>query len=203
MPENFDRQMDKIINTLAKEGKKPKLLMHACCAPCSTSCIERVNDKFDLTVFFYNPNMDTKEEYSRRAEEEIKLCKELKIKYVVEEYNSSEFYTAVRGHEEDAEGGNRCKICFNLRLEKTAKFAKEEGFDYFTTTLTVSPLKNASLLNEVGKECEEKYGISFLPSDFKKKNGYLRSIQLSKEYNLYRQNYCGCVFSRAKLPEKI
>lgn len=197
--ENYDNLMQKVIKSLSS---RKKLLLHACCAPCSTACIERLKDAFDLTVYFYNPNMDSIEEYQHRAEEQKRLCKELGIDLVVEEYNESEFYGNVKGLESEREGGKRCKECFSLRLKKTAEFAKANGFDFFTTTLTVSPLKNADLINSIGKAIAENVGVEFLPTDFKKRNGYLRSIELSKEYGLYRQNYCGCIFSKNIVPSE-
>ena len=196
---NFDKQMQEIINTLVKESKKPSLLLHACCAPCSSACIERLKEVFDITIYFYNPNMDSLDEYSLRANEQVKLCKLMGVNCVVIEYNDNEFYSQVKGLENEREGGRRCLKCFELRLNSTAKFAKQNGFDFFTTTLTVSPLKNSQVLNEIGYSCEKELGVKFLPSDFKKKNGYSRSIELSKEYDLYRQNYCGCVFSKARI----
>ncbi len=200
--QNYDFLMQKIVNEQKKSQAKKKLLMHACCAPCSSSCIERLKEYFDITIFFYNPNMDTLEEYTHRAEEQKRLCEILGVGCVIEEFNSDEFYCAVKGLETEKEGGSRCEKCFLLRLNKTAKFAKQRGFDYFTTTLTVSPLKNAEVLNRIGLEIEQNQGVAFLPSDFKKKNGYLRSIELSKEYGLYRQNYCGCEFSKNLLPNE-
>ena len=179
---------------------KASLLLHSCCAPCSSSCIERLKDVLDVTVYFYNPNMDSYEEYSHRAKEQERLCKSFGVDCVIEQYNSEEFYQNVKGLENEIEGGSRCEKCFNLRLAKTAEYAKKHGFDYFTTTLTVSPLKNAELLNRIGSGVGDSVGVKFLPSDFKKKNGYLRSIELSREYELYRQNYCGCEFSKNLIP---
>lgn len=197
---NFDKEMEKIILGLKRKGEKPKLLLHSCCAPCSTACIERIKDAFDITVYYYNPNLDTEEEFNLRAKEQLRYCGEVGVNCIVENYNKSEFLSAATGLEHLPEGGARCLECFNLRLKKTAEKAKEHGFEYFTTTLTVSPLKNANKLNEIGKAVADKIGVKFLPTDFKKKNGYLRSIELSKEYNLYRQNYCGCEFSKNSLP---
>ena len=198
--ENFDKSMQKIIDNLVKEGIKPKLLLHSCCAPCSSACLERIKDYFDITVFYYNPNLDSKEEFTLRANEQKRLCAELKVKCVIVDYNADEFLSAAKGLESEREGGARCTECFNLRLSKTALFAKENGFEYFATTLTVSPLKNAKLLNEIGEKLSEKYGVKYLPTDFKKRGGYQRSIELSREYNLYRQNYCGCAFSKNLIP---
>jgi predicted adenine nucleotide alpha hydrolase (AANH) superfamily ATPase len=198
--ENYDSLMQKVVSKLKNSTDKKKLLMHACCAPCSSSCIERLKYAFDITIYFYNPNMDSIEEYFRRAEEQRKLCEKMGVDCVVVDYNPQEFYNNVIGLENEREGGKRCEKCFLLRLSKTGEYAKEFGYDYFTTTLTVSPLKNAELLNKIGKAVSERVGVEFLPSDFKKRNGYLRSIELSKEFSLYRQNYCGCEFSKNLLP---
>ena len=193
---NFNSQMEEIISKLDKSGVKKSLLLHSCCAPCSSSCIERLKDYFNLTIYFYNPNMDSEEEYLLRLKEQVRLCELLNIDYLLEDYNNSDFISVAKGYESYFEGGARCERCFNLRLNKTAKKAKEKGFDYFATTLTVSPLKNAQKINQIGLEIEKMVGVNFLPTDFKKKGGYSRSIELSKEYNLYRQNYCGCVYSK-------
>lgn len=198
--ENFDKNMQKIIDNLVKDGVKPRLLLHSCCAPCSSACLERIKDYFDITVFYYNPNLDSKEEFTLRAKEQERLCAELKVNCVVVDYNNDEFLSAAKGLEGEREGGARCTECFNLRLSKTAFFAKENGFDYFATTLTVSPLKNAKLLNEIGEKIAFSFGVKYLPTDFKKRGGYQRSIELSREYNLYRQNYCGCAFSKNLIP---
>lgn len=197
---NYNKEMEKIISTLGRK-EKPTLLLHSCCAPCSSACLERLKDYFDLTVYYFNPNIDTENEYATRAEEQLRLCAEYGIKCVVERYEPAEFYTAVKGLEDCPEGGDRCSVCYALRLEKTAYKAKAEGYDYFTTTLTLSPLKNAEKLNLIGMAAGEKHGVKFLPSDFKKKGGYLKSLELSRQYGLYRQNYCGCVFSKMKNPE--
>ena len=175
-----------------------KLLLHACCAPCATSVIERIKDDFNITLFFYNPNMDSLSEYELRLKELNSLANYHGVSVIELGYNHQEFLQSVVGKENEKEGGVRCFICYDLRLDKTAKIAKEKGFDYFATTLTVSPLKNVSVLNEKGKIAQEKHGVKYLPSDFKKNNGYMRSIKLSKEFNMYRQNYCGCEFSKRK-----
>lgn len=196
---NYQRELDKIIEENKKGGAVPTLLLHACCAPCSSYCLEYLSEYFKITVLFYNPNIYPEEEFFKRAEEEKRLISQMhtknKISLEVCDFDSAEFYEAVRGFEDCREGGERCKKCFKLRLEKAARYAKEHSFDYFTTTLTISPLKNAQVLNEVGEEAATKYGLMHLPSDFKKKGGYQRSTVLSKEYGLYRQDYCGCVFS--------
>ena len=189
--------MQKVLSELKKTGAKPALLMHACCAPCSSACLERLKDFFDITVYYYNPNIDSVEEYAKRSAEQERLCNALGVDFVAESYAPEEFYAVAKGLEDAPEGGARCEKCFYLRLKKTAEKAEEKGFEYFTTTLTLSPLKNAALLNEIGERIASETGVTWLPSDFKKKGGYLRSIELSKEYGLYRQNYCGCIFSKS------
>lgn len=195
-----NKQMIEEIKSL---NYRPKLLLHSCCAPCSSSVLERLVEFFDITIFFYNPNIDKEEEFKKRQDEEIRLINELnnkysknKIKIVTTNHNSDDYNKIVLGLENEKEGGKRCEKCFFLRLSETAKFAKQNNFDYFTTTLTVSPHKNAELLNEIGLKISEEFEIKFLVSDFKKEDGYKRSIELSKKYNLYRQDYCGCKFSK-------
>lgn len=197
---NRQRELDAIISQLKKSGERPRLLLHACCAPCSSSVIESLKPYFDVTVFFYNPNIQPSAEYRFRLEEEERLMEVWGIPVLSEEADPTVFFEAVRGHENDREGGERCNLCFRLRLSRTAERAKADGFDYFCTTLSVSPLKNAAAINEIGLELERAFGIKWLPSDFKKKGGYLRSVELSAEYGLYRQNYCGCLYSRRKNP---
>ncbi len=196
---NYQKELDKITEQFKSSGEVPKLLLHACCAPCSSYCLEYLSQYFEITVFCYNPNIYPAEEYGYRVAEIKRLIEESEYKYPVKvleaDSEPSRFYEAVRGFEKEKEGRERCFICYGLRLEETAKKAKELGYDYFTTTLTISPLKNAEKINEIGEKLAEKYGVKHLPSDFKKKNGYKRSIELSKEHNLYRQNYCGCVYS--------
>lgn len=200
MQRSYQKELDKIIEENKKAGATPTLLLHACCAPCSSYCLEYLSEYFSITVFFYNPNMYPGEEYDKRAKEVRKLISLLKVKnpisLVVADFDDREFYDKVKGLENCKEGGDRCRKCFELRLEKTAELAKEKAFDFFTTTLTISPLKNAQAINEIGEAMGEKYSITHLTSDFKKKGGYKRSVELSKEYELYRQNYCGCVFSK-------
>lgn len=197
---NYQKELDKLIEKNKKEGIVPSLLLHSCCAPCSSYVIEYLSDYFNITVLYYNPNIGEEEEYIKRRNEQKRFIKELKTKYPVSfidgDYNPDEFFTTVKGLENEPERGKRCSICFSLRLSYTAKIAEEKSFDYFATTLTLSPLKNAEVINNIGSgiKCRSEY----LPSDFKKKEGYKRSIILSKEYNLYRQNYCGCVFSKRK-----
>lgn len=191
---NYDLLMQKEVEKIKGEGKK--LLLHSCCAPCSSATLERLKDYFDLTVYYYNPNIDGAEEYALRSTEQKRLCEELDIKCVVNEFNKADFLSIVKGLEKEKEGGARCEKCFYLRLKNTAEFAKANGYDYFATTLTVSPLKNAQVINKLGEKIEREVGVKYLPTDFKKRGGYLRSIELSKIYNLYRQNYCGCEFSK-------
>lgn len=198
MKVNYQKELDKIIEGL--NGKKPRLLIHSCCAPCSSYVLEYLSAFFEITVLYYNPNIYPEEEFLKRLDEQRRLCREMPQLDAVEVldfgYDPTEFYEAAKGLENEKEGGARCEKCFRLRLLKTAQIAKEKGFDYFTTTLSISPLKDEQKLNEIGKELAEEIGVSYLYSDFKKKNGYKRSIELSREYNLYRQNYCGCVFSQ-------
>ena len=198
--ENYNRIMEKTIAEYQAKGQKPRLLLHACCAPCASSVIERIKDHFDLTLYFYNPNMDGLEEYSLRANELVRLAERFSVECIIEDYNPSEFYDIAKGLEQQIEGGSRCTECYKLRLDKTAKKAKILGFDLFATTLTVSPLKDATRLNQLGKQLEVEVGVKYLASDFKKKGGYQRSVELSKEFNLYRQNYCGCEFSKRLNP---
>ena len=194
---NYQKELDKII--AAQGDSVPTLLLHSCCAPCSSYVIEYLSNYFYITVFYYNPNIYPDTEYIFRSNEQKRLISEMPTKYLVtyidEDYNSKEFYNAVKGLEKEPEGGKRCEKCFYLRLERTAKKAVELNFDYFTTTLTISPLKNAQLINQIGETLSQIYNIKWLPSDFKKKEGYKRSIELSKIYSLYRQSYCGCIFS--------
>lgn len=202
---NYQKELDKLIEKNKKEGITPSLLLHACCAPCSSYCLEYLAEYFKITVFYYNPNIYPESEYAHRVAEEKRLIASLpvknKIDFIEGRFDPSEFYDAVKGLETAKEGGERCFTCYELRLRETARLAKERGFDYFTTTLTISPLKNAAKLNEIGEALAEKYGVLHLPSDFKKKEGYKRSIELSRQYSLYRQNYCGCVFSRREREE--
>lgn len=180
---------------IAGLGRKARLLLHSCCAPCSSESLKRLNKFFDITVVYYNPNIYPKEEYLKRKQEQIRLLKILNIKFMDCDYKEEEFLEIAKGFECEKEGGARCSRCFLLRLEKTAKLAKENEFGFFGTTLTISPHKNADIINKTGESLGQKYNINFLYSDLKKENGYLNSIILSKEYNLYRQNYCGCRYS--------
>lgn len=206
MPENYQIILDKEINYIKENNLKPKLLLHACCAPCSSYVLEYLHGIFDITLYFYNPNIYPESEYLFRSDELKRLVFELgysDIKTVIENYDNSEFESAICGFEYEPEGGGRCKKCFYLRLGKAFSYALHNNFDYVTTTLSISPHKNAQLLNEIGKEISEKSGIKYLYSDFKKKNGYKRSLELSKIYNLYRQNYCGCKYSKIEREKNI
>ena len=189
---DYNAKFKQIVENLTQ---KPKLLLHSCCGPCSSWVLEKVCKNFDVCVVYYNPNIYPKEEYEKRKSEQTKLLNILNVKFMDCDYNEQEFLSAVCGLESQPEGGKRCNMCFLLRLEKTACLAKQNGFEYFGTTLTVSPHKNAQIINLIGENLENKYGIKYLYSDFKKENGYLNSINLSKKYNLYRQNYCGCRFA--------
>lgn len=197
---NYQKILENEIETITKENKVPTLLLHSCCAPCSSYCIEYLSQFFKITVFYYNPNISEETEYRKRVEEEKRFINEFPAKYPVSmiegEYDTKKFYDIAKGYEKVPEGGERCFRCYEMRLRETAKVAKQQNFDYFTTTLSISPLKNAQKLNEIGKKLSEEYKVPYLFSDFKKKEGYKRSIQLSEEYGLYRQNFCGCVYSK-------
>ncbi len=192
---NYQVKLDEIIKNLTY---RPKLLLHSCCGPCSSYVLSYLSNYFDITVYYYNPNIHPENEYKKRLNEQIRLVNEgfCKIKVIDEVYNPDDYFKEIKGHEKDKEGEERCHICYRLRMEKCAKYAREHNFDYFTTTLSVSPYKNAKVLNEIGYALEKKYNIKYLCADFKKKDGYKTSIILSKKYNLYRQDYCGCVYSK-------
>lgn len=194
--------MEKIIDNFET---KPKLLLHSCCAPCSSYVLEYLSQYFQITVFFYNPNMMDLEEFEKRYEEQVKINAVIpgEINLVKVPYDNQPFYKKVKGLENEPEGGKRCYECFELRLEEAGAYGKAHGFDYFTTTLTISPLKNADVLNDIGQAIGEKYDIKFLPSDFKKKNGYKRSVELSTENELYRQDYCGCIYSKLERERQL
>ena len=202
---NYQKEMERITKSFAP-GDKPRLLLHSCCAPCSSAVLETVAPYFALTVYYYNPNIAPREEYQKRVEEQKRLLLQMPLPGPVDflegPYEPDCFLQAVKGLEMVPEGGARCEKCFRLRLRKAAEAAKEGSFDFFTTTLTVSPLKNAPLLNQIGEEMAAKYGVRWLPSDFKKKEGYKRSITLSHQYGLYRQDYCGCAFSKRERMEE-
>jgi hypothetical protein len=201
---NYQNKLEQLVENL---DYVPKLLLHSCCAPCSSRCIEFLSDYFDITVLYYNPNISPEEEYEKRKEEQIRFLKEFPSKNKLDildvEYNYNDFLNIAKGLENVKEGGARCFKCYKLRLEKTAILAKQNNFDYFATTLTVSPYKNSKVLNEIGALLEEKYNIPYLYSDFKKKEGYKRSIELAKKYNLYRQDYCGCIYSMIERRDKV
>ena len=196
---NYQKELDKTLEKLTKEERVPKLLLHSCCAPCSSYVLEYLSQYFEITVFYYKPNIYPESEYTKRIWEQQKLIDELPAKHPISfmagPYDKERFYEMASGLEHVKEGGARCMKCYELRLREAAKIAKNAGFDYFTTTLSISPLKKAERLNEIGQRLGEEYEVEYLLSDFKKKNGYKRSIELSKIYGLYRQDYCGCEFS--------
>lgn len=198
MKENFQRQMEEELKSLPA-NTRPKLLLQCCCAPCSSYVLSVLTTHFDVLIYYYNPNIHPESEYNKRGEQFQKLFQgggyETKVQWIPAEYDPERFFEAVKGLENEPEGGARCTECFWLRLRETARKAKELGADYFTTTLSVSPHKNAQLLNEIGIQLEKEYGVKFLRADFKKKEGYKQSIVLSREYDLYRQDYCGCIYS--------
>lgn len=197
---NYQRILEQTLEGIEKRETVPTLLLHSCCAPCSSYVLEYLSQYFEITVFYYNPNIYPESEYRERAREQERLIHEMKtenpIHFLEGTYDPSVFYAMAKGHEKDLEGGERCFRCYELRLREGAAAARQGGFDYFTTTLSISPLKNAQKLNEIGIRLGEEYGVFYLQSDFKKKNGYKRSTELSAQYGLYRQNYCGCVFSQ-------
>lgn len=197
---NFQRELDALIEKNKQNGIVPTLLLHSCCAPCSSYCLSYLSDFFRITLLYYNPNIYPEEEYFKRAEEQKRLINEMEfnnpVSFIEGSFAPKEFYDAVKGLENIREGGERCFRCYELRLREAAEYAKKSGFDYFTTTLSISPLKNTQKINEIGEKLAEEYGVKHLPSDFKKKDGYKKSTLLSNEYGLYRQDYCGCVFSQ-------
>ncbi len=197
---NYQKELEQLIANSEKNGQVPTLLLHSCCAPCSSYVLEYLSEYFRITVLFYNPNISSEEEYILRLQEQKRLIESLPAKYPISliegEYEPREFYDISKGLEKSPERGERCRKCYRLRLEYTAKIAKNTGADYFATTLTLSPLKDAKALNDIGEELSKVYDTAYLSSDFKKKGGYLRSIELSREYNLYRQNFCGCIYSK-------
>ncbi|TAH71173.1 MAG: epoxyqueuosine reductase QueH [Anaerolineaceae bacterium] len=201
---NYQLELDKIIKGIEDKStaKLPKLLIHSCCAPCSSYVLEYLSEYFAITVYYYNPNIYPEDEYIRRAKEQEELINKMLLKnnvlFIKGDYEPKKYYELIKGHEKDSEGGDRCFICYRMRLEEAARVAYEGGYEFFTTTLTISPHKNANKLNEIGEEVASIYGVLFLPSDFKKRNGYKRSIELSEEYGLYRQDYCGCIFSQRR-----
>lgn len=202
MKRNYQKELDLLIEDFARKGQVPALMLHSCCAPCSSYALEYLSDYFHINVLYYNPNISSEEEYNLRLNEQKRLIEELPQKYPVTltegEYDPQVFYQMAKGLEKCPERGERCLRCYRLRLEECARLAKEQGADFFATTLTLSPLKSAEAINEIGEELAVKYSVAYLCTDFKKKNGYKRSIELSREYNLYRQNFCGCVFSKVQ-----
>ena len=199
---NYAKELEQLIQKLQQEGKVPRLLLHACCAPCSSAVLEYLSQYFAITLLYYNPNIAPLEEYQKREAELRRLVSQMKFTHPVEllpcQYDGQAFVQVARGLEGEPEGGKRCEACFRLRLRYAAQEAARLRFDYYTTTLSISPMKNAPLLNQLGEEIGREFGVAHLPSDFKKKDGYKRSVQLSKEYDLYRQDYCGCAFSKAQ-----
>lgn len=224
---NYQIEMERIISKLLKDrqseyekGEAPTLLLHSCCAPCSSYCLEVLRKYFKITVFYYNPNISMEEEYKKRVAEQIRLIHAYNeqltemsddlvngiytkkaafpISFIEGDYDTDSFYAIARGLEDCKEGGERCFLCYELRLDRTAQLAKDQEYDFYTTTLTISPLKNAKKLNEIGEKLAKEYEIVWLPSDFKKKNGYKRSVELSDEYDLYRQDFCGCIYSKVE-----
>lgn len=197
---NYNKLMEEVIDQNQTEGLIPSVLLHSCCAPCSSHVISTLTPYFDITILYYNPNIEPFEEYEKRKQEEIRFINEFpnknKLTIIDCDHENELFHQAIKGLENEKEGGARCIKCYYLRLDKTAQLAKENNFDYFATTLTVSPLKNSRKLNEIGEYLSKKYNINYLYSDFKKKEGYKHSIELSKQYNLYRQDYCGCIYSK-------
>ncbi len=204
---NYQKELEYKILQLPDSGQAPSLLLHSCCAPCSSYVLEYLSRYFRITVFYYNPNIYPESEYYTRAEEQARFIRAFPAGYPVAftegAYNPKTFYDSVRGMERLPEGSERCFACYRLRLREAARMAKEKGCDYFATTLSISPLKNAEKLNEIGEQLAGEYQVSWLPNDFKKKNGYQRSIELSKEYGMYRQDYCGCIYSfKERHPDK-
>ena len=196
---NYQKELDKLIIKFNEEGQVPSLLLHSCCAPCSSYCIEYLSQFFYVTVFYYNPNIYPDEEYYHRVKEQQRFIKEFPTKYPVKfiegDYDKSSFYEIAKGLEKEPEKGKRCHRCYDLRLRRTAAVAKEKGFDFFSTTLTISPMKDSQVLNEIGASIGTELGVDWLYSDFKKREGYKRSTEISREYDMYRQDYCGCVYS--------
>lgn len=205
--QNFQLKMEEMIRQNCTEERVPTLLIHSCCAPCSSYCLETLSSYFKITVFYYNPNIYPPEEYFMRAKEQERFVREFPSKHPITfiegNFETGRFYEMAKGLENVKEGGERCYKCYELRLRETCEYAKANDFDFFTTTLSISPMKNAKWLNEIGAKLEEEYGISYLYSDFKKKNGYKRSTEISNEYGMYRQYYCGCVYSKSQRDEEI
>lgn len=193
---NYQKELNQLLLQLEKENKRPTLLMHSCCAPCSSYVMEYLSHRFDMTMFFYNPNISPQEEYDKRVSELLRLSRVYPVRVELGTYEPERFFAMAKGMEQLPEGGERCFLCYEMRMREAAVLAKKGRYEYFTTTLSISPHKNAQKINEIGEKLEQEFGVKHLPSDFKKKDGYKRSIELSQEYNLYRQNYCGCVYSK-------
>ena len=204
---NYQNKMEEIIKVNHSGGKTPSLLLHCCCGPCSSYVLDYLSEFFSITVLYYNPNIYPEKEYYFREEEQEKLIAKMEVKnhisFMRARFDPQEYYRAIKGHEKDREGGERCHICYELRLMETARIAKEEGFDFFTTTLSISPHKNSQVLNKLGGKVGEEVGVAYLYSDFKKKNGFKKSVDLTCKYDMYRQDYCGCVFSLNEAKERI
>lgn len=204
---NYQKKLEELILKNEKENRVPTLLLHSCCAPCSSYCIEYLSQYFKITVFYYNPNIYPEDEYGKRVVEQQhfieRFCSKYPVSFLEGEYDKERFYEVTKGLEQEKEGRARCHLCYEMRLREAAKKALELKMDYFTTTLSISPLKNAQKLNEIGDRLAAEYGISYLNSDFKKKNGYKRSVELSEQFGMYRQYYCGCVFSKRERDAEI
>ena len=200
---NYQKVLDEIIDKNIKNNKIPTLLLHSCCAPCSSYVLEYLSNYFKITILYYNPNISPIEEFNKRVEEQKRLISLFKTKYPVSfiegNYDNDLYESVIKGLEDEPERGKRCYVCYELRLRECAKIAKEKGYDYFSTTLSISPYKNSNWLNEIGSKLEKEYKVNYLYADFKKKNGYKRSIELSNIYHLYRQNYCGCIYSKKEV----
>lgn len=207
MKQNYQKQLEETIRQNQEHNLVPKLLLHSCCAPCSSYCLEYLSQYFNITVFYYNPNIYPQEEYGKRVEEQKNFIECFPAKYPISfvegQYDKERFYETVKGLEQEKEGRERCFLCYGLRLREAAERASAMEMDYFTTTLSISPLKNAEKLNEIGEGLASEYGVRYLNSDFKKKNGYKRSVELSEAYGMYRQYYCGCVFSKNQRDQEI
>ncbi|MCC8065072.1 MAG: epoxyqueuosine reductase QueH [Clostridiales bacterium] len=207
MNQNYQKELDRLLDNLQREGRTPRLLLHSCCAPCSSYVLEYLSQYFSITVLYYNPNIFPQAEFETRIREQERLIAAMPlahpVSFIAGAYDSEKFYAIAKGLEQEPEGGERCFRCYELRLREAARCAKAGGFDFFTTTLTISPLKNAAKLNEIGQRLGEELGVAWLPSDFKKRNGYRRSTELSKEYGLYRQDYCGCVYSKQERDRRV
>ncbi len=196
---NYQLELEKTLKEEEKKVQVSKLLLHSCCGPCSTYVLEYLSNYFEIGLLYYNPNIYPKEEYDFREKEQEALLEKISgkypIKFIKANYNPKDYYDYIKGYEKEKEGGQRCNLCFDLRLKEAARVAKDLGYDYFTTTLSISPHKNSQVLNEIGAKVAEEYGLKYLHSDFKKKNGFKRSVELTEKYDMYRQDYCGCVFS--------